>query len=726
MKEKEYIKYTLSIYFMDGTKKEYIQTCEQFSFYKNKWQGELKFQYSPKQIYSNFEFLEWDVEKMYKASIKGISIKAIHNKNKDCYQREYGYDQELDLYYYYEQGNKQEDTSYEDLPFSDKKEAILVEKGIDYSATTTTELKAYLYHGNVSRLSLTNTIIIPEGVQYIEKGSFDPYSSFEEIVLPSSIEYIHPQTFSKCYKLKKVHLEPTRRYQEIDHRLFDQKENIYLTFGEEGNARLFLSVKDGSLLQKLENLDSKFGIEKMEFINETDLYCDNWKMQYEKNNPKVHAYEFLLEVWSILGKKNCSIFILVQDYNKLSNVIFYYWDGKEICMGTKENWKETNMLEVRDWMNSLGLVYSKKRAQALSSFPSPYFDFTRKQKEKNEKEKIKIEYEKGSYKNNYAIEEVFSRSKSIAKESFKNCIGLKKVALENVECIEESAFENCSSLEEINFPSSLKRIQANAFNNCTNLKRIVFQEGLNCIGKAAFKNCTSLQEIMFPDSIKYIEAQAFKMCKAIDYIVLPNIEIIENETFKDCISLKEVVLPDSLKHISAQAFQGCLHLEKVICSEQCHCEQIIQGAFKDTQFYKNTRMNSYEKEVYIGKYLWCANKKDLRIKPGTVNLDRYSIQNVENLWIPKSLYSLRVSICQSLSSLKAIEFEEGMYSILKDAYGSSFSQCKNLESVIWPPSLVLVHPETFGGCNRVIIKGKVGSYAQSFAQKNGLEFKGDE
>ena len=57
-----------------------------------------------------------------------------------------------------------------------------------------------------------------------------------------------------------------------------------------------------------------------------------------------------------------------------------------------------------------------------------------------------------------------------------------------------------------------------------------------------------------------------------------------------------------------------------------------------------------------------------------------------------------------------------------DIYPYAFAYCKNLTSVTIPASVVKSGEDLFNNCDSITIRGEEGSYAQSYAQENGINF----
>lgn len=126
------------------------------------------------------------------------------------------------------------------------------------------------------------------------------------------------------------------------------------------------------------------------------------------------------------------------------------------------------------------------------------------------------------------------------------------------------AFRNDKSIISVNFPASVKQIQARAFWGCTNLKKITFNEGLKSLEIFAFSGCENLSYVELPSSLEEINAHAFDGCSNLKEIKFhEGLKVLRDSAFADCKSLSYVVLPDSLKNYT-WAFKNCTGLKREI------------------------------------------------------------------------------------------------------------------------------------------------------------------
>lgn len=74
---------------------------------------------------------------------------------------------------------------------------------------------------------------------------------------------------------------------------------------------------------------------------------------------------------------------------------------------------------------------------------------------------------------------------------------------ETVTTIGAWAFNNCFGLKDIDFPSSLVRIEECAFQSCHSMKSVVLKEGVKYVGNSAF-NTPAIECITFPSTVEVV------------------------------------------------------------------------------------------------------------------------------------------------------------------------------------------------------------------------------
>ena len=345
---------------------------------------------------------------------------------------------------------------------------------------------------------------------------------------------------------------------------------------------------------------------------------------------------------------------------------------------------------------------------------------------------------------------------SIGREAFGGCTRLENINIpESVTSIGSGAFYDCASIAGISIPDSVKSIGDNAFNGCSNLKSIIIPESVTSIGSEAFEycvslesiyvedanenysscggillnknkteiikcpqakyegvipdgvtsicdyafnGCTNLMSINIPDSITQIGDWAFGYCTGLDSITIPeNVTGISDDAFHGCSNLKSIIIPDSLTSIGYYAFYGCISLESI---------SIPDGV------------------TSIGPYAFydCCNLESINI-PDSVTIIGdwafYDCISLKSITIPDSIKKINKRLFCSCSSLKSITIPDGVTNIGDRA----FYECSSLESIIIPDSVTRIGIEEFYSCSESLkITGKSGSYAEKYANDNGIEF----
>ena len=98
--------------------------------------------------------------------------------------------------------------------------------------------------------------------------------------------------------------------------------------------------------------------------------------------------------------------------------------------------------------------------------------------------------------------------------------------------IGENAFLNCKTLKNVQFPSTLQRIEKSAFSGCSAISMLTLPANLKFIGENAFDGLVLLREITLPSTLEEIGASAFANCTRLTEITVPNIKL--NGVFKGC------------------------------------------------------------------------------------------------------------------------------------------------------------------------------------------------
>lgn len=214
-----------------------------------------------------------------------------------------------------------------------------------------------------------------------------------------------------------------------------------------------------------------------------------------------------------------------------------------------------------------------------------------------------------------------------------------------------------------------------AFNECADVESIVIPSGVKKIESYAFSSCSKLSHVEIPGSVTSIEASVFGNCSSLESVEIPSsVTDLGGRVFNNCSSLKNVKLPNGITSLGSQIFYGCTSLESIQ----------IPGNVK-----------------YIGSSAFgnCTNLKSVKLPNGITSIADHTFWN-----------------CDALTSIK---IPDGVASI----GSSAFSSCDNLKSVIIPASVVGIEQDAFDSYYSPTLYCAKGSYAETFAQKNGITVK---
>ena len=192
------------------------------------------------------------------------------------------------------------------------------------------------------------------------------------------------------------------------------------------------------------------------------------------------------------------------------------------------------------------------------------------------------------------------------------------------------------------------------------------------IGRLAFEECTGIESVIIPDSVISIGSEAFRGCASLESIAIPdNVISIESNAFRECTSLKNIVIPENVTNIGASAFQDCTALESVMIGKSV--ESIGDWAF-------------------------------------------YRCRKLTEVALPNSVISIGTRAFSDCNALKNVSIGEKCRNI----GNYTFDNCDLLKEVTIPKSVLNIGTDAFRKCQ--LIYGYSGSEAQSYADKNGINF----
>lgn len=257
----------------------------------------------------------------------------------------------------------------------------------------------------------------------------------------------------------------------------------------------------------------------------------------------------------------------------------------------------------------------------------------------------------------------------VGKDAFKGYRGLTTVSLGNcLKVIEDNAFEGCVELVKLDMPNSLEIIKGGAFASC-GFSVVEIADGVKEIGENAFYRSSTLNSVKIGKSVTSIERKAFSQCPALTSVTLgENLKFIKTSAFENCTALSNIVLPSSLQVIDSRAFYNTALVSVSVPSSVVN---IGKDAFEQIYALKEIKVDEANTVYSDINGVLCSKTKTV--------LFRYPNSKGKTYTVPNTI---------------------------KKIYDGAFSYCLDLESVIFPASVISIGDNIFnwGGGYRPKLK----------------------
>lgn len=287
----------------------------------------------------------------------------------------------------------------------------------------------------------------------------------------------------------------------------------------------------------------------------------------------------------------------------------------------------------------------------------------------------------------------------VATHLFGGCTGLEQIRIpDTVTVIEYAAFYNCTNLKEVTFSANLTEIQGSAFESCTKIESIEIPNGTKQIEANVFQNCTSLTEATIADTVTSLgNYYTFSGCTSLKKVHIPNIrQNIGSHMFYNCTNLSEINLPDTLTAIRDNAFYNCDALTELEFPAQLTI--IEANAFNDCDALTKVTIPDTVTQMGANVFYHCDSLADVSLGTGLTSLPTYAFAQCPKL--------TDIILPYRMTTLNA----------------NAFNACTGLTEVTMPRSLTSIGSQVFSYPGKMTIYGINGTYAQTYAEDNGITF----
>lgn len=239
----------------------------------------------------------------------------------------------------------------------------------------------------------------------------------------------------------------------------------------------------------------------------------------------------------------------------------------------------------------------------------------------------------------------------IGKEAFRSYRGLTTVSLGNcLKVIEDNAFEGCVELVKLGMPNSLETIKGGAFASC-GFSVVEISDGVKEIGENAFSRNSTLNSVKIGKSVTTIGRKAFSECPALTSVTLgENLKFIKTSAFERCTVLSDIILPSSLQVIDSRAFHSTALVSVSVPSSVVN---IGKDAFNDIYALKEIKVDEANTVYSDIDGVLCSKTKTVLLRYPNSKGKTYTVPNT-----------------------------------IKKIYDGAFSYCPELETVVFPASVI--------------------------------------
>jgi len=371
--------------------------------------------------------------------------------------------------------------------------------------------------------------------------------------------------------------------------------------------------------------------------------------------------------------------------------------------------------------------------------------------------KTLIQFPKGKDLTEYTIPNSVT---SIGVSAFSSCYRLTSVTIpDSVTSIGNEAFSWCNSLTSVTIPNSVTSIGNYAFRSCYSLTSVTIPDSVTSIGEGAFSFCNSLTSVTIPESVASIGGGPFAACDQLteisvsagnthfksedgilftadgktliqfpkgkdltEYTIPDSVTSIGNEAFSWCESLTSVTIPDSVTSIGSSAFSDCKSLTSVTIPNSV--TSIGNYAFSYCLSFTSVTIPDSVTSIGDSAFFYCPSLTSVTIPDSvtSIGIGVFSFcDSLTSVTIPDSVTSIGNYAFSHCKSLTSVTIPDSVTSIGNCA----FEYCHSLTSVTIPDSVTSIGDSAFRGCESLTIYGEVGSEAERYAKKEGIDFEAE-
>ncbi len=280
---------------------------------------------------------------------------------------------------------------------------------------------------------------------------------------------------------------------------------------------------------------------------------------------------------------------------------------------------------------------------------------------------------------------------SVPEMTFNANFGLARIVLpQSVTSIGNLAFVNCTSLTSIEIPDNVTSVGVQSFQACESLKDATLGKGITSISSSMFFRCSALERIVIPAKVESIEPAAFDDCTKLTDVYYGG-TVAEWNALKDNGKISDTgndALFNATVHCSDEIVTAATNTAELIASlESGEYNITVTGELTDVSAIKTALQSNEAAKVSL----------DLSQTTGLTSIGDNAFGRCNSLIsvnIPNSVTSIGNFAFFGCSSLTSVTIPNSVTSIGDHA----FSDCSNLKSLNIPDSVTSILWGITAGC----------------------------
>ena len=315
----------------------------------------------------------------------------------------------------------------------------------------------------------------------------------------------------------------------------------------------------------------------------------------------------------------------------------------------------------------------------------------------------------------------------IGSFAFYACKGMFSVTLpDSITSIGDYAFADCSGLTSVSIPAGVTDLGGNPFLHPNPFQGCLLTEFGVSPGNPAF---AQIDGVLFDKQGKTMIA--YPNGRAGEYAIPDGVTHIGDEAFGACAGLTAVTIPAGVIDIGRNPFQGCPMTQINVAAGNPVYEQVNGVLFDQKQKSLIAYPHAREENLYA-------------IPEGTLRIGESAFSDNGNLTgviIPGSVTHIGDSAFWRCAGLRVVTISDGVTHIGDMAFEgcenlirctvpdsvtrigeSAFWACDQLTSMTIPSSVTDIGVDAFRFCKNLVLTVEEGSYAEQYAEKNGVPY----